>query len=319
LNGDLVRTGLKSLKTVHGGVGLRHGREVEPFRRERSELRQIDRALNQSEIRELMRAMPKVAIAARDDAPVAAALAEWRLELTDAQEGWFGEPGRYEFISADGGSRVIDVADVPPPIAIDGAWTLRFPPTWGAPAETSVPSLISWSEHADPGVRYFSGTAIYKKGFDFVAEENGEHRVWLELGDVQVIAEVALNGRALGTLWKPPFRVDVTSALRSGLNHLEVKVTNLWVNRLIGDEQLPPDREWTKVPRRGGWALKAYPEWFKRGERSPVGRVTFATWKHYEKDAPLLPSGLLGPVTLRSEVKRNLGVRSETLPTVSSN
>jgi hypothetical protein len=75
------------------------------------------------------------------------------------------------------------------------------------------------------------------------------------------------------------------------------------VNRLIGDEQLPLDREWTKVPKRGGWALKEYPEWFKRGERSPTGRLTFATWRHYEKNAPLLSSGLLGPVLLRCEAE----------------
>jgi hypothetical protein len=188
-------------------------------------------------------------------------------------------------------------------MTVDGSWKLRFPTGWSAPAEVEVPKLISWSEHADAGVRYFSGTATYTKTIEAPADFVGAgRRAWLDLGDVQVIAEVKLNGRDLGTLWKPPFRVDVTEALKPGRNELEVKVTNLWVNRLIGDEQLPVDREWTPVPRRGGAALKAYPEWLQRGERSPTGRFTFATWKHYEKNAPLMPSGLLGPVTIRAEV-----------------
>jgi hypothetical protein len=309
LNGDLVRSGLKTLTTVHGGVGVPHGREVEPFRGEHSELKQIGRALNAAEIRELMRTTPKEnvsrggsAAVAQEDAAHAARPQQLRFDA--AGTAWAREPGRYEFALADGGVRVADVGALPSALPIDGTWTLRFPRGWGAPPEVQLPRLLSWSEHADAGVRYFSGTATYTKTFDVPADRIGaDRRTWLDLGDVQVIAEVKLNGRELGTLWKLPFRVDVTDALRAGRNELEVRVTNLWVNRLIGDEQLPLDREWTKVPRRGGFALKSYPEWLQRGERSPVGRVTFATWKHYEKNAPLLPSGLLGPVTIQSEAK----------------
>jgi hypothetical protein len=310
LNGELVRTGLKTLLTVHGGVGVPHGREVDPFHGEHSALQQFGRALSPEEIHELMRKTPQAPapVAAPVETKPGAHAAMAALEFDSPQSAWVTQPGRYELTLADGRVRTVKVAAPPAPLAIEGAWTLRFPPKWGAPAEVTLPKLTSWSEHREAGVRYFSGTAIYVKTFDVPDDFPGAgRRVRLDLGDVQVIAEVTLNGRALGTLWKPPFRIDVTDALRAGRNDLEVSVTNLWVNRLIGDEQLALDREWTKVPRRNGFALKAYPDWLQRGERSPTGRFTFATWKHYEKDAPLSPSGLLGPVTLRAEVKLPLG------------
>ncbi len=120
-------------------------------------------------------------------------------------------------------------------------------------------------------------------------------RWFLDLGEVQVIAQVTLNGHDLGTHWKPPFRIDVTKALTSGQNALEIQVTNLWSNRLIGDEQLPDDSQWE------GKYLASWPEWFLKGTpRSEPGRKTFAVVKHYNKQSPLLPSGLLGPVTLRA-------------------
>ena len=97
-------------------------------------------------------------------------------------------------------------------------------------------------------------------------------------------------------LWKPPFRVNITTAAKPGVNKLVVKVTNLWPNRLIGDEQLPSDREWN------GKQLVAWPQWVLDGKPSPTGRLTFTTWHHWTKDSPLLESGLLGPVQLRTLV-----------------
>ena len=95
-------------------------------------------------------------------------------------------------------------------------------------------------------------------------------------------AEVSLNGQNLGVFWKPPFRVNITAAAKPGMNHLVVKVTNLWPNRLIGDEQLPADVEWN------GDQLKAWPQWLLNGKPSPTGRLTFTTWHHWTKDSPLL-------------------------------
>jgi hypothetical protein len=117
---------------------------------------------------------------------------------------------------------------------------------------------------------------------------------------VKNFAEVSLNGKPFGVLWKPPFRVNLTGAAHPGTNALEVKVTNLWPNRLIGDEQLPADREWN------GKQLKAWPDWVLDGKPSPTGRLTFTTWHHWTKDDALLESGLLGPVTLKVAERRVL-------------
>ncbi|MGD0089584.1 MAG: glycosylhydrolase-like jelly roll fold domain-containing protein, partial [Planctomycetota bacterium] len=113
-------------------------------------------------------------------------------------------------------------------------------------------------------------------------------------GRVEVMAEVRLNGRDLGILWKPPYRVDVTEALKTGENALEMRVVNLWINRMIGDEQLPEDSE-----RNANGTLKKWPDWLSEGKPSPAGRFTFTSWRLWKKDSPLVESGLLGPVTLR--------------------
>jgi hypothetical protein len=116
------------------------------------------------------------------------------------------------------------------------------------------------------------------------------------------MADVKLNGRDFGVLWKPPFRVDVTDALERGRNELEVKVVNLWPNRLIGDEQLPEDSE-----RNPDGTLKKWPEWLEQGKPSPTGRFTFSMWRLWKKNDALLESGLIGPVKL--EAVSRVGVR----------
>jgi len=203
--------------------------------------------------------------------------------------------GRVELRTASGKVLHADAADLPSPQAISGDWQLNFPPNWGAPPAVTLEKLISWTDHTNDGVRYFSGTASYEKEIEVSADRlNGGRELWLDLGAVKNFAEVSLNGQNLGVLWKPPFRVNLTAAAKPGVNKLVVKVTNLWPNRLIGDEQLPPDCEWD------GKQLKAWPQWFLDGKPSPTGRLTFTTWHHWTKDSPLLESGLTGPVTLRS-------------------
>ena len=180
----------------------------------------------------------------------------------------------------------------------------------GAPEKISLDRLISWGQHTDPGVKYFSGTATYRKTLDvpakwlkwgprFSAAANGvplpSNRVYLDLGRVDVMARVQLNGHNLGILWKPPFRVDVTDALHAGKNSLEVEVVNLWPNRLIGDDRLPADCKWQPDGDIAEW-----PKWLLDGRPSPTGRHTFTTWRLWTKDSPLLDSGLLGPVRLEA-------------------
>jgi len=182
-------------------------------------------------------------------------------------------------------------------LELQGAWSLSFDPNWGPKDSLTLDRLGSWSEHTNPLVKYYSGTATYQKTFDLPGAvpglQNSDRRVSLDLGRVEVIAQVTLNGQECGIAWKPPYRVDITSALKSGTNQLEIRVVNTWVNRMVGDEQLPLDSEWKD------WeTLLAWPEWFQQGRRSPSGRYTFTTVRHYNKNSPLQLSGLLGPVKL---------------------
>ena len=205
------------------------------------------------------------------------------------------KPGDYELKSADGKSQPIDAKALPAPIDLSGFWEVRFAPGRGAPESATFERLMSLSQHADPGIKYFSGEATYTKTFQ--APKSGRakgQRTYLDLGRVEVLAEVKLNGKNLGILWRPPYRVDITESLKRGENTLEVKVVNLWPNRMIGDEQLPEDSQ-----RNPDGTLKAWPQWVKEGKPSPTGRFTFTSWRLWKKDSPLVESGLIGPVSLR--------------------
>jgi hypothetical protein len=190
------------------------------------------------------------------------------------------------------------------PIALAGAWKVGFAPIVGTPAQATFPELRSWSESTDPNIKYFSGTATYRKEIQIAAPRPGQRYI-LDLGTVHEMAAIKVNGRAMGVLWYPPFRMDVTAALKTGANMLEIRVTNTWANRLIGDEQEPEDSQWTEwegFRDFGGYAMKEYPDWFVKNQPRPAqGRKCFVTYNYFKKDAPLLPAGLLGPVQLRVE------------------
>lgn len=213
------------------------------------------------------------------------------------------EPGTYEADTARGRKLRATVGAVPPPVSVNGPWELRFPPKWGAPDKVTLPELVSWTDSEVPGVKYFSGTATYGKNFEVPKGLLAPGNVLvLDLGRVHEIAQVRLNGKDLGIVWKPPFEVNVTGLLKAGANRLDVQVTNLWPNRLIGDEQLPEDADFAP-----DGSLRAWPAWLLEGKPCPSGRFTFATWKHYSKDSPLLESGLLGPVQVRVGRRVKLG------------
>jgi len=159
---------------------------------------------------------------------------------------------------------------------LHGPWQVSFPPNWGAPPQVRFDKLISWTNSPDDGVKYFSGTATY-------AQEINAPQAWfkpgakvvLDLGAVKEIAEITVNGKAVGgILWKPPYRADVTTALKPGVNRFEIRITNLWPNRVIGDQQ--PN------------AKKQY---------------AWLDYRPFKANTPLLPSGLLGPVKLLSSTK----------------
>lgn len=204
------------------------------------------------------------------------------------------QKGEYQFETSGGKSTTVNVKELPPVVEVTGPWSVHFPPNWGAPASATLDKLMSWTESADAGVKYFSGTAEYEKEFEVSPGLVMKDRaLFLDLGNVQNIAEVSLNGKDLGIWWKPPFSADISGVVKAGKNTLKVKVTNLWVNRLIGDEQLPEDVEWN------GIVLKQWPKWMVEGTPRPSKRLTFTTWHHWRKVSALVDSGLLGPVLLR--------------------
>lgn len=193
---------------------------------------------------------------------------------------------------------------------LETPWRVTFPVGWYAgAADTKViemDRLVDWTTLADEDLKYFSGTVSYETGIPadilhaLVRAKAEGRRVWLDFGEVKDFADVTIDGKTFPSLWRPPYRVDVTDAVREGGGRLTVRITNLWPNRMIGDERLcAPDCDWTDV---GG--LKEIPAFIREGRPSPTGRKTFATWRHWTKDDALLPSGLLGPVTISIQAQQ---------------
>ena len=188
---------------------------------------------------------------------------------------------------------------------IEGPWQVTFDPVWGGPEKpVTFNKLEDWISRPEPGIKYYSGTATYRTSFDLPSETKITRKpeFSLDLGIVNHIARVKLNGQDLGVVWTAPWDVSIPGRLLSKTgNDLEIEVTNVWVNRLVGDEQEPPDSEWAPAhygPETGTY-MKEFPEWFvKKQPRPSAGRYCFTTWNYFTKDSPLVSSGLLGPVKI---------------------
>ena len=156
---------------------------------------------------------------------------------------------------------------------LTGPWTVKFDPKWGGPESATFDQLVSWPARSEPGIKFYSGTAIYTKMFDLPNSKlkTQNSKLFLDLGNVRELAEVRVNGKSCGVTWSPPFRVDITDAVKPAGNTLEIEVVNFWPNRIIGDAALPREQRLT---------------------RTNVRKLT--------NDTRLIESGLLGPVTLRS-------------------
>jgi predicted GH43/DUF377 family glycosyl hydrolase len=153
---------------------------------------------------------------------------------------------------------------------LDGPWRVTFDPRNGGPDEPIVlDRLTDWTDREESGIRYYSGTASYEQTFEW---QPGDQRVWLDLGRVENLAEVSVNGQPCGVAWTAPYRIEITDALREGENRLRIDVTNTWANRLIGDHELPE-----------------------------AERITWTTAPYRLAGKPLLDAGLLGPVALLME------------------
>jgi hypothetical protein len=150
----------------------------------------------------------------------------------------------------------------------------------GAPEKAVFETLADWTTHADPGIKYFSGTATYRKSLDVTAEQAARRAV-LQLGSVAALAQVRLNGKDLGVVWTAPWQVELTGALKAGKNELEIEVTNAWANRLVGDAGLPPEQRITVSNMQ-----------FEKGKR------TLKAFQGFASEDALQPSGLVGPVRI---------------------
>lgn len=198
-------------------------------------------------------------------------------------------------------------------IPVTGSWTVEF----AQEGKTlMLDSLTSWTDQTDKDIKYFSGTATYRIDLPLKKKQlkDKEARYILSLGELKNMARVTVNGTAFPILWKAPFECDITEALAKGNNRIEVEVTNLWPNRMIGDEQELEDVEWGETlkydfapgsPVAGQYMAKL-PEWFLQGKPRPSqGRKSFYAFKFFRADSPLLPSGLFGPVEVKVQKKNN--------------
>ena len=185
------------------------------------------------------------------------------------------EPGAYSVSFLNSATQQVTLTDLPAPETVQGSWSVVFPQGRGAPqGDIEFETLLSWTQRPEAGIQYFSGTASYRRSIQLdTARLQANRRVVLDLGAVSHLAEVFVNDQPLGVLWNAPFQVDITDAAKVGLNTVEVRVTNVWKNRLIGDAKLPEAERTT-------WT--AYP-FYKN-----------------EPNTPLMKSGLLGPVRLLS-------------------
>jgi len=304
LNGKRVRTGLRSGRRVFaGGSDAPSPSGVTYFFEGNSTpLKTVARALTAAEI---------AAEAAGGPPPAPIAVTPVTLERGEngGMHGLAWTSGRY---TVEGGGAF--QASVPDPVTVTGPWTVHFQPGRGAPESVTLSRLESLTHNADEGIRHFSGTATYQRTIDVPAAALGKgRRVFLDLGRVEILSGVTVNGKDLGVTWKEPYRVDITDVVHAGANTVSLAVTNLWANRMIADAALPEegpyvDADWaigervaadgkkTEVMAR---KITALPDWYKAGKAKPAGgRVTFSTWTFYAPDEPLLDSGLLGPVRL---------------------
>jgi hypothetical protein len=189
--------------------------------------------------------------------------------------------GDFAAATAAGAPARMAAVDVPAPIEIAGPWTVAFEPNRGAPESAVFETLTDWTAHADPAIRHFAGKGTYRIAFE-VDAARAALPARLQLGSLCAIAQVRLNGRDLGVVWTAPWTVDVAGALKAGRNELEIDVVSLWMNRLIGDAALPPEKRITKT-----------------NVTLEQGKRTVRVYQGFGSEDPLMPAGLLGPVRLK--------------------
>ncbi len=175
-------------------------------------------------------------------------------------------------------------------MVVNDPWNVSFDPKWGGPKNVVFNKLEDWTLNENEGIKYYSGIATYRNNINLpkktVSDKNAD--LFLDLGEVNNLARVRINGKDMGVIWTAPYQLNISDAIHPGNNLVEIEVANLWPNRLIGDEQFPDD----------GIKDNKWPEWLQKNQPRTSGRYTFTTARFYKKDSPLLKSGLIGPVRL---------------------
>lgn len=190
---------------------------------------------------------------------------------------------------------------------INGPWIVKFDAAWGGPATAvKFDALSDWAANSDKGIMYYSGTAVYTKSFSIPPADLTKlnNTVYIDLGLVNDIAKVFINDKEAGIIWTAPWKIAIPSSLLRTNNQLRIEVTNVWANRLIGDEQEPADMKWlpSMYLYNSGQYLKEFPDWFLKNEPRPSkGRYCFTTWNYFDSHSKLSPSGLLGPVKITED------------------
>ncbi len=205
------------------------------------------------------------------------------------------ENGSYSTELNSGAAKSVEIIDIAVPQRIEGSWDVEFLKQNNYHAIHVFDQLTDWKDNAEENIKFYSGTAIYRKNFQFSKRKSSvQDRLILDLGEVSVVAQITLNGHDLGVLWLSPFTVDITSALVSGENKLEIEITNQWTNRLIGDERFPANDGYDKSGEK-------MPQWYVNNQPMPQSeRTSFCTAQFYSKNSPLMSSGLLGPVQIKT-------------------
>jgi hypothetical protein len=278
LNGALAHRGVQSQFKVHSGFSVDPA-SGSAFKGQVSGLCDFGRALTATEVAELAKSKPPTDSNSSIAPIVVVQAGQGKLEA-EVQAS-----GSYEIKLSNGRTCAFQAGGLPGPLEISGPWDVRLPAGMDVPEHLALEKLNSLTEYPSEAVKYFSGTATYERTFDLPADRLGAGKgLLLDLGRVEAMAEVLLNGKNLGVLWKPPFVIEISDAAKLGGNRLEVRVTSTWRNRLIGDAK--------------------YPNGFPSSSATSGGKPQFKPYlgvdlKLSRNEAPV-PFGLIGPVQLRT-------------------
>ena len=278
LNGTLAHRGVQSVFKVHSGFS------VDPaggsaFKGQVSGLGDFGHALTAGEVAELAESKPPGDAGASLSAIALVQAGHGKLEA-EVQAS-----GSYELKLSNGRTCAFRADGLPAPLEITGPWDVRLPANMDVPEHLALEKLTSLTEYPSETVKYFSGTATYERTFDLPADRLGAGKgLLLDLGRVEAMAEVVLNGKNLGVFWKQPFVKDISGAAKQGENRLEVRVTSTWRNRLIGD---------TKYPN-------GFPGSAAASGGHPQFKPSLGVGLNLNRDEAPAPFGLIGPVQIRA-------------------